>query len=524
MSEFSLLKENTVWRGCGNIEGVIKDIGLENLLYCRGMNIYRYITDDPECIKERRILFKDMTDIPELPLMISDSLEKLGVIEELSKLSCEIEDNETNLYAIKEVETYIELVESLSEYADKISDMVKSENLKSFCNAVKDTASSEEYIALCNAAKELSYSVKAVHSITLGVNLDAKLLPYEAGIVSVNEEFYHAGDLLTKFMRMEFADSPMNTLAPMDVVGKKLTAQERHVLAKSLNGALQKMLGSSLRGWRRMMHSYFTAGVKPLMHLKDDLTFLKRGYEIICEMRELRLPICFPEVAEKGERSFKAKELYNPIVASALIDRKPIPNDIEFDKNGDFYILTGPNQGGKSVFLKSLGIAQIMFQLGLPIASLSARMSPVDAIYIHFPVKDENSARNGRFADECERMQAIAKNVTSESFVLMDESFSGSAADEVSGIAEEVLRAFAMIGCRGVFSTHLHRLSDSVKNMNTDGMISKFDNLVMQMEDGKPTYRVERQVPAGSSYAHLIAEKYGLSAEAIFKSRGMDVQ
>ncbi len=505
-------------KGQNNMDAVIKELGLESFFYSKGLKLSLYITDDVDVISERQAVFRDMLRIPEAAEMVSFVLDRLGVISELSQYSRSGDDNEADLYRIKEVETYVDFVDGLMGYVDVIKGRAASSALIEFCAAVEAIYGTEEHTALRDAAKELVGSVKSVRSITLAINLDAAMMPYEAGIVSVNTEPYRSGDLLTKFMRMDLAGSEMQTIAPLDIAGRDLTVTERETLRNALNRALNKIFKRGLGGWRRMIKAYFEAGSDRFLTLTDDFRFLKKGFEVIQTMKGLKIPFCFPSPAPMKDKRFEVKELYNPITVESLGAGRFVPNDIAFDENGGFYILTGANQGGKSVFLKSVGIAQLMFQLGLPVACSSASISPVEKLLIHLPSGDGANVNKGRFAEECERMQALAGEVTEHSLVLLDETFSGSASEETLIIAEEVLHALAIIGCRGIFATHIHRLASEIRDFNTDSaVVSRFDSLVMRAENGHSVYSLSRMAPQGRSYAGVIAEKYGLSTEMILK-------
>ena len=145
--------------------------------------------------------------------------------------------------------------------------------------------------------------------------------------------------------------------------------------------------------------------------------------------------------------------------------------------------MTGPNHGGKSVFAYSVGMAQALFQLGLFVPAESAYMSPVTGISTHFPSSDENNYGKGRLESECARLSEIIKELTDTDMLLMDESFSSTSGLEASYIASEVLTGIGMIGCCGLFVTHIHDLTQKVETYNSHPENKgKIDNLVALME------------------------------------------
>ena len=100
----------------------------------------------------------------------------------------------------------------------------------------------------------------------------------------------------------------------------------------------------------------------------------------------------------------------------------------------------------------------------------------------------------------------------------MDESFSSTGAYEASYIAAEVLGALSHVGCRCLFSTHLHQLAAELDEINARAKESggaMIDTLVAGMETGQRSFKIYRRKPDGKSYARDIAEKYGEAKRAI---------
>ncbi|MCQ2385920.1 MAG: DNA mismatch repair protein, partial [Clostridia bacterium] len=200
------------------------------------------------------------------------------------------------------------------------------------------------------------------------------------------------------------------------------------------------------------------------------------------------------------------------------IETPIVPNDFCFDEKGQIYVLTGPNRGGKSVITCALGIAQAMCQLGLPVPAEEAEISPCDGIFVHFPTGADDTIDKGRLGEECERLRDILSRVTENSMILLDESLSSTGAYEASLIAAELVAGFAVLKCRGIFSTHLHGLAASVEEINERALPAggvPTDTLVAGMEDGARSFIIHRKKPDGKSYAGDIAEKYGLSFAGI---------
>ena len=234
--------------------------------------------------------------------------------------------------------------------------------------------------------------------------------------------------------------------------------------------------------------------------------------------------MCRPRIAAMEEKVCELEQVYNPMLVFWNVEQKVVANSYQQDENGRFYIVTGPNHGGKSIFAKSIGMAQALFQLGIFVPAESAYMSPVSGIYTHFPASDENNYGKGRLESECERLGKIMKELSDTDMLLMDESFSSTSGLEAGYIASEVLTGIGVIGCGGIYVTHIHDLPQKIDEYNSHPKNrGKIDNLVALMENkenGKRSYRVERATPDGLSYAKDIAGKYGLNLEEILEKRG----
>ncbi len=496
---------------------LIRDLDLAYYLNPKKISCETLLTCNAAVIHYRECLFDDVLHIPELNSIIKDAVHQLEVISELRRIRNVESDNEGRLYAIKEIEIYVDFMTTLYDRFSVLHDQLHSEQFIHFWNKIKDIYESNYFCSLKEGVEQLTFSVKNIHSLTIGVNLDASLSPYEAGILSINPESFHSGDIVSRFMRMEKKDDMM-TLTPLAVMSGNLSEKDQQILRQAVNSGLNKIVSSSFKSWRNMIKQYFNdKNILFFLLLLHELKFIRYCMDFIGCLQVLNLPICIPKVCPMEEKCFTANRIYNPVVAikNADINKKTIYNDISFSSGGELLIMTGPNRGGKSVFLNAVGITQFMFQLGLPVPAASAALSPVSGIYTHYPRTGETFDK-GRFGEECARLQEILQKIDEFSMVLFDETLSGTGAYEASLIGKEVITAMAVIGTRGIFATHLHDLANKKDEINSEeNLKSKIDNLIVGVEEGERTYKIHRGVPDGKSYARDISGKYGLSVEMI---------
>jgi DNA mismatch repair ATPase MutS len=200
-----------------------------------------------------------------------------------------------------------------------------------------------------------------------------------------------------------------------------------------------------------------------------------------------------------------------------------VTNDVCFDiRLGRVWVLTGPNRGGKTTYTRAVGLAQVLFQAGLYVPARSARLSPVDGIYTHFPSREQARPGFGRLDVEAERLSSIFRHATSRSMILLNEALAGTSALEALDLALGVVRGLRVLGARAIYVTHLHELAASVDEINAttpgDGTVASLiaeaseDGLAADMgEARRRTYRVLPGPPHGVSFAAEIAEQHGIS-------------
>ncbi len=499
---------------------VVEELGLSSLLSLKNSSLSYFFTKDPEVIAYRQALFLDLAGYSELSETLSAALPLLYDITELRRLEADYDPSgESYLYSMTEVELYIDCVRLLSDGFAPYLDKLKSHALLSLANTVSELASSDYYRELNAALEELSSRIREVKSITVGVNLDSTMRPVEAGVLSVNSSHFKSGKMLDKILRFSFKNDAMTTIAPITPLNKKQNENRRDALISAFNGALDDVFRASVRGWRAIVGDYVLENTDFLLRILPEIEFITRADALCRRLAERGYPLATPTLMPMEEKVFSAKGLYNPDVA-LRIEGRVVSNDFSFDDNGRIFILSGPNRGGKSVITCALGIAQAMCQLGLPVPASEAAISPVDAIFTHFPTGAEDTLDKGRLGEECARLREIFDASSTDTLVLLDESLSSTGAYEASFIAAEILAAFAVLGTRLLFSTHLHELANEVEEINRRSLAEggvRVDTLVAGIEEGERSFRIQRRTPDGRSYARDIADRYGLSFKKLKK-------
>ncbi len=499
-------------------ENVLGELGLDSVIELKNSRLCDFFTMDKAVIEYRQKVFADLIENQELCDLLVKVNPILSDIAEIRRISSDKDSADTYLSSITEIELYVSCIELLYEGLLPLKDKVKSPAFVELTECVIELTESEYYKDLNLRLKELTSRVREIKSVTIGVNLDGRLCPESAGVLSVNNEYFKSGELLQKILRLDFKSNEYTCIASLLPFKKGQSDNQQAALANAFNNALNNVFKSSMRSWKKVVQNYILENADFLIKLMPEIEFVVKGVELVKSLQKNN-SLCFPEVVPKEEKVFKVKGVYNPVVATK-VDDQMVQNDFEFDESGTFYILSGPNRGGKSVITCAIGLTFALCQLGLCVPCESARISPVDGIFTHFPSGAEDTIDKGRLGEECARLDEIFDYITEYSLVLLDESLSSTGSYEASYIASEVLSGISMVKCRGIFSTHLHELSAMIDGINercTNEGGAVIDTLVAGIEDGQRSFKIVRKKPDGKSYAKDIADKYGISYEHIMK-------
>ena len=505
-------------------EDVCYELGLNEIFNLKNGSLSDFFTLEREVIEYRQSALSDVIAIPEIKDTLALIHPILDDINELRRLDTETNSTgDSYLYSITEIELYVSCIDALKDGFLPIRDKIKSPAFSSLADFAIELATSEYYSELNKQLEALASRVREVKSVTVGVNLDRELRPTSAGVISINAEQFKSGKVLDKILRFSFKNDAFTCIADLSPFGKGQSDNRQEALIGAFNAAIEDVFRSSVRGWRNIVGEYVIENTDFLLKLLPEIEFISRSAELIKKLSEHPgCAVCTPSLVPMEDKAFSAVGLYNPRVALA-IDDEIVTNDFEFDDDARIYVLTGPNRGGKSVITVAVGAAQALCQLGLPVPASEARISPVDAIFTHFPEGADDTIDKGRLGEECARLKEIFDSVTTDSMILLDESLSSTGAYEAAYIASEILSAFAVMRCRGIFSTHLHELAASVGEINSRSVDVggiKIDTLVAGIEEGRRSFKIYRAKPDGKSYARDIADKYGLTFDTLMERAG----
>jgi MutS domain V len=168
-------------------------------------------------------------------------------------------------------------------------------------------------------------------------------------------------------------------------------------------------------------------------------------------------PTCFPAPGAPGTPDLEARDLYD-VCLTLHLEGRAVGNDVAAEGRA-LVMITGANQGGKSTFLRSVGLAQLMMESGMFVAAESFRANISDGLFTHYRREEDAGMESGKLDEELGRMSAIADAIAPNCVLLCNESFAATNEREGAEIARQVVRALVERGVRVLFVTHLYDLS-----------------------------------------------------------------
>jgi DNA mismatch repair protein MutS2 len=191
-----------------------------------------------------------------------------------------------------------------------------------------------------------------------------------------------------------------------------------------------------------------------------------------------------------------------------------IPTTIELEGDRRELVITGPNTGGKTVALKTVGLLALMVQSGIPVPADRAELPVFDAVLADIGDYQSIEQNLSTFSAHVTNIDFISRTATPQSLVLLDELGSATDPEEGAALAVAIAEHFRRIGCISIISTH--HTSLKVFGANTPGVVNAsvgFDEATLQ-----PTYELKVGVP-GASAGINIAQRLGLNPSIIDSAR-----
>ena len=281
------------------------------------------------------------------------------------------------------------------------------------------------------------------------------------------------------------------------------------IIQKDIAEAAGKLYPEQFAKAEQFADNYRTVISGEIFGYLEELTFIHGILKFTLKAKSKGIPYSFPTLSDKKHIEFK--NVYD-ITLLKKEGTVIVPNDVSFTEAEPFYYLTGANGGGKTTYIRTVGVAVLLFLAGAPVFCDGGEGGLLDGVFTHFP-RDERFEGSGRFFDEKKRVDAILEKENGNSLVLLNETFATTGEEKAVECTCELARRLYKSGSFGLYITHQHDVSENE--------IPFLGVMIDEADRNRRTYRIEKRRLPPRSFARDILEKYGLTKLGLRQKFGL---
>lgn len=282
---------------------------------------------------------------------------------------------------------------------------------------------------------------------------------------------------------------------------------------------VRKLNSQVFRAIHEFYHNYVDFREEFVKCFCEEIKFYTSYLKYITSLRAQHYPFTYARFTDNIEQT-QIEAGYDLVLGIKLLSRNTelVWNDFCCLENERVYIVTGPNQGGKTTFSRMLGQIYYLSMLGVPVPARKASIVFPKGIFTHFEHEEVAYNDNGKLQDDLIRMKNILDNATDNCLILINEMLSSTSYKDALQIGGEIVRKLQVTNNISVYVTFVDELTKM--NSRAVSMVS----VVQDFGQGNRTYKIIRQNADGSAYAKTLADKYDLSYTKIKTRLHQNVQ
>ena len=302
---------------------------------------------------------------------------------------------------------------------------------------------------------------------------------------------------------------------PPDYIRKQTLVNAERFITPELKDRETMILNAEVRT-KELEYQLFTeVRTKVAEHTRQlqSLAGALASLDVLLSLAEAAVENKYCRPSFTDQKAIAIKQGRHPVVEKMLGEFKFVANDTDLNEARRFLLITGPNMGGKSTYMRQTALISLLAQIGSFVPAASAKLCLIDRIFTRIGAMDDIYSGQSTFMLEMTETANIVNNATDRSLVILDEIGRGTSTFDGMSIAAAVAEHIHLkIGALTLFATHYHEITQLADKH--PGMVNV--NVTVRDQNGEITFlRVIAEGPADKSYGIQVAKLAGIPAEVL---------